>query len=196
MGKMKPKTPVLLAARKTIVPCLDELWSFHDKILQKKNRDSLHQMRIAAKNLRYNMELFSPFYPDSFQYHLKEIKKIQEYLGDIHDEDVQVKTLRKRIRAYIKQQSNQFKDLEKAINKENIKTEMVKSFHQTVSQNGYGGLVRLMQDQIVSRKEHYKAFLQYWKKLNKKKVYDSIIQIICIKDQAAGKIEGEYHGKR
>jgi inorganic triphosphatase YgiF len=183
MNKIKPKTPVLLAAQDTISPCLDELWSFHDKILHNKNRDSLHQMRLAAKNLRYNMELFSPFYSDSFQNHLKEMKKIQEYLGDIHDEDVQVDNLKKRIRSYIKQQSDQFKDIEKAIKKENIKTETVRSFRQAVAETGYCGLVRLMQDQIASRQKHYKAFIRYWKKLNKNKVYDSIIKIISFRDQ-------------
>ena len=183
MNKIKPKTPVLLAAQNTISSCLDKLWSFHDKIFHNKNKDSLHKMRLAAKNLRYNMELFSPFYPDSFKNHLKEMKKIQEYLGDIHDEDVQVDNLKKRIRSYIKQQSDQFKDIEKAIKKENIKTETVRSFHQTVAEIGYCGLVRLMQDQIASRQKHYKAFIRYWKKLNKNKVYDSIIKIISFREQ-------------
>jgi len=133
------------------------------------------------------MELFSPFYTDTLKNHLKEIKKIQEYLGDIHDEDVQVNTLRKRIGTHIRQQSDQFKDIEKAIKKENIKNETVRSFHQMVSENEYGGLVRLMQDQIVSRQKHYTAFMRYWKKLNKKNVYDSIIKIISLKIKHEGK---------
>ncbi len=45
----------------------------------------LHDLRKSAKRTRYNLELFSRFYDDIYQYYLKQIEKIQEVLGQIQD---------------------------------------------------------------------------------------------------------------
>ncbi len=45
-------------------------------------------MRIAAKQLRYTLEIFSPLYPDEFRNSIQTVKSSQEMLGDIHDCDV------------------------------------------------------------------------------------------------------------
>ena len=47
--------------------------------------ESIHDLRKEAKRSRYNMELFTQFYGDSYHYFVKQIKKIQEVLGDIQD---------------------------------------------------------------------------------------------------------------
>ena len=53
----------------------------------------LHDLRKAAKRTRYNMELFTQFYGDTYQSYLKDIKKIQSTLGDIQDSFVLVEFL-------------------------------------------------------------------------------------------------------
>lgn len=45
----------------------------------------LHELRKEAKRSRYQMELFTQFYGDSYQGYLKDIKDIQTVLGDIQD---------------------------------------------------------------------------------------------------------------
>lgn len=45
----------------------------------------LHELRKEAKRSRYNMELFTQFYGDSYQEYVKDIKAIQTVLGDIQD---------------------------------------------------------------------------------------------------------------
>jgi CHAD domain-containing protein len=45
----------------------------------------LHALRKSAKKTRYNLELFSQFYDDTYQYYLKQIEQIQEVLGQIQD---------------------------------------------------------------------------------------------------------------
>ena len=46
---------------------------------------SLHELRKSAKKTRYNLELFSQLYGDTYQYYVKQIKQIQEVLGQIQD---------------------------------------------------------------------------------------------------------------
>jgi CHAD domain-containing protein len=54
----------------------------------------LHEMRIAAKWLRYTMELFAPAYADALKKPLAAIRRMQETLGDLHDSDVRLELLR------------------------------------------------------------------------------------------------------
>jgi putative phosphoesterase len=47
-----------------------------------------HQMRIAAKKLRYTMEFFAPLYPNQLKEQIESIKKYQDLLGEKHDNEV------------------------------------------------------------------------------------------------------------
>jgi CHAD domain-containing protein len=53
----------------------------------------LHEMRIAAKKLRYTMELFAPFRDKWFSAAIERVKALQEALGEIHDTDVLIPRL-------------------------------------------------------------------------------------------------------
>lgn len=48
----------------------------------------LHEMRIAAKWLRYTIETFAPLYANQLKPSLKAVRAVQEQLGEIHDCDV------------------------------------------------------------------------------------------------------------
>jgi hypothetical protein len=70
---------------------LDELWSFTPRALDPAEVVALHDMRIAAKRLRYVLEVtaetcFGPYAKTA----LKRIKDLQDLLGEIHDCDVQL----------------------------------------------------------------------------------------------------------
>ncbi|HEY9830268.1 MAG TPA: CHAD domain-containing protein [Stenomitos sp.] len=47
--------------------------------------DSLHSLRKQAKRVRYQMELFTDFYPSIYEDYVKDIKNIQSILGHIQD---------------------------------------------------------------------------------------------------------------
>jgi CHAD domain-containing protein len=52
-----------------------------------------HALRIAAKKLRYTMEVYGPLYRRGLKKPLSRVKKIQEILGDLHDCDVWIDTV-------------------------------------------------------------------------------------------------------
>ena len=52
-----------------------------------------HEMRIAAKHLRYALELFSGLFEDNLKSEIKTFKKLQDILGEIHDCDVWIQLL-------------------------------------------------------------------------------------------------------
>ena len=45
----------------------------------------LHDLRKVAKRTRYQMGLFTDYYPEPFQRLLKQIKAVQEVLGNLQD---------------------------------------------------------------------------------------------------------------
>ena len=53
--------------------------------LLEQDESRLHALRKEAKRTRYNLELFSQFYDDTYLYYLKQIEQIQEVLGQIQD---------------------------------------------------------------------------------------------------------------
>ena len=61
--------------------------------------EPLHRMRIAAKRLRYSLELFSPCFGEGLKEFAKEIAEIQSSLGELHDCDVWIDDLGERLRA-------------------------------------------------------------------------------------------------
>lgn len=73
---------------KIIAVRLDEVFSFMPKARDPAAVHTLHDLRIAAKRLRYVLELFGdqfgPYATDA----AKQAKKLQDLLGEIHDCDV------------------------------------------------------------------------------------------------------------
>jgi hypothetical protein len=74
---------------------LDELCSFVPRVLDPERVKALHDMRIAAKRLRYILEVgaepcFGPYATTA----IKRTKDLQDLLGELHDCDVQLPRVR------------------------------------------------------------------------------------------------------
>jgi CHAD domain-containing protein len=67
---------------------LDEFLFFEVFIFDPVRINELHQMRIAAKHLRYTLEIFSELYSSKTDFALDIARKSQQILGEIHDADV------------------------------------------------------------------------------------------------------------
>jgi hypothetical protein len=82
--------PLEESVRLIIEVRLDELVSFTPRVLDPDEVEALHDMRIAAKRLRYILELFAPRLGPEAARAAKSAKKLQDLLGEIHDCDVNV----------------------------------------------------------------------------------------------------------
>ena len=73
---------------------LDELYRWSDAVDQPYAVRDLHHLRIAAKRLRYTLEVFETYLPDGCHAVVKELVEVQEELGQLHDRDVVIALLR------------------------------------------------------------------------------------------------------
>ena len=76
------QTPAAYAqTRRHILRQLDELLRHQDSLADPDDRERHHAMRIAAKRLRYTLEIARPVYPGRLDEAVEAIKRVQSLLG-------------------------------------------------------------------------------------------------------------------
>jgi CHAD domain-containing protein len=85
---LDPRTALRANAGKIVVTRLDELRGFADAALDPAAATAQHDMRIAAKRLRYVLEITESCFGPEAVAARRSIKELQSVLGDIHDCDV------------------------------------------------------------------------------------------------------------
>ncbi len=76
------------AGREIILKLLEELNKLARSLFRPFEVERLHRMRIAAKRLRYALELFAQCLGDRLKEFAHEIAAMQSSLGELHDSDV------------------------------------------------------------------------------------------------------------
>lgn len=78
----------------------EALWITESDCGDPLSSGTLHAFRIEAKRLRYSLEMWSGILGGNISQTIKILKKLQDYLGLIHDCDTIIKTLRKSAQIY------------------------------------------------------------------------------------------------
>src|ERR1051325_6000243 len=92
-----PAITFLTMSQQIILDRLKEFEALSNGLLNPFEIETLHDMRIAAKRLRYAIELFQQCWGRSISGYAKRIARIQTALGDLHDCDVWIESLGKHI---------------------------------------------------------------------------------------------------
>jgi hypothetical protein len=146
---------------KNIQHHLDEFLFFEVFIFDPARVKELHQMRIAAKRLRYSLEVFSELYSHESDFALDIARESQEYLGQIHDADVWISYLPE----FMEREQNKI-----------------------VSFYGYSapfnrlkpGVEFLIKNRQEERRKLYKKFLQDWQKWKMKETWLNLRKVIFL----------------
>lgn len=89
----------LRMAQQHIGQRLEEVLSFEDSLEDAEDCQQHHAMRIAAKRLRYTLEICRPVYGAPMDGVLETVKQLQSLLGEIHDGDVWIEKLPRMLEA-------------------------------------------------------------------------------------------------
>ena len=87
---LDPLGPLGDNAERIVRVRLEELTSFMPRAADPREVVALHDMRIAAKRLRYILEVTGPCFGPYASGAVKMVKDLQDLLGEIHDCDVQL----------------------------------------------------------------------------------------------------------
>lgn len=159
---LRESLPVLLVR-------LQEMYEYAPAIHDPKNVEELHNMRIAAKRLRYTLEVFAPVLGKEAASILKTVEEIQERIGLIHDCDVLLPLL-----------------------KETVEKEAEREKKRALREGGgpppflaAEGLVALIAKKRIEREERYRDFLAFWDALPPDAFFETFSQVVRPAEQEA-----------
>lgn len=134
-------------ARKRIIKRLNQFLTFEKYARQYENAKKLHEMRIAAKHLRYSLEGLGMLYKQKVTEYRDHIYRVHRTLGEVHDYDVWIDRL-----LSMKKKANKNSDYDKA-------------------------LVYLCDQIRMLRRQAYEKFLEYWQDSQSKKIWQRLAAI-------------------
>jgi CHAD domain-containing protein len=144
---LDPREPLGDNAERIVRVRLDELTSFMPKASDPDEIVALHDMRIAAKRLRYVLEVTGSCFGSYAQNAVKLVKDLQDLLGEIHDCDVQLP----EVAAFLE---------------ERMEEDVADS--KRPNRRTYAGLVALQVHLRARRKALFEEFLELWRDYERK----------------------------
>lgn len=79
----------------------------YDRVLGEASLDTLHQLRITFKQFRYTLEYFAEILGEEGQRVIKEVKALQDHLGELNDARVATEMLSELLADWIKSRPDQ-----------------------------------------------------------------------------------------
>jgi hypothetical protein len=148
---------------------INELYSWQACVDQPHALGELHNMRIAAKRVRYTLEIFEDVLPAACQSAREEMEQLQEELGQLHDSDVMIALLRLCLTSQEKitdgkaAQKEQKKQAKALLPPDLIPILLDPKVAPDAEQRH--GLEQLLTKSLQEREKHYQEFRQHWQHL-------------------------------
>jgi hypothetical protein len=156
-----------------------ELWSWAEHLPYPDRVRELHDMRIAAKRLRYLFEFFEPCFGEEFKDRLKRFKQLQDYLGEIHDCDVWVNYLRAQLADAFKELNRQRRALGEITGAKPELIPAAAELHEALERGPAGGLLILLTDVARRRDRLYGELLGFWDELERDRFHAQLIAAVA-----------------
>ena len=182
---LDPRAPTGKNARIIARVRLEEMYNWDRYVDNPYNIRELHDLRIAAKRLRYTLEIFEEVLPEASKPIVEELTQIQDELGALHDSDVMIALLRLCLGtqdsgvAY----EDALVDAQKQYSKKQfiLSPQLVAVLLDPASapsaEERYG-LEQHLLKQEQSREEQYNAFRQHWYQLQARDFRREILSIL------------------
>lgn len=148
-------------ARKILRVRTGEFYSYEIVIRDIDAVEDLHNLRIAAKRLRYTLELFRAIFGERGERNIDRVKSIQEELGNVHDADVRVALIEQELISLAKEQTMTLSRSFRQTSPESHGALVAAALHPP-SDDPRVGLVALLGRASAARVRHYHAFIALW----------------------------------
>jgi hypothetical protein len=160
---LDPAEPLADNAERIVRVRLDEMCGFMPRAADPKEVVALHDMRIAAKRLRYILEITAPIFGDYATTAVRLTKDVQDLLGEIHDCDVQIPEVQAFLDELVAEDAKVL--VAAAGNAEDLDPSAVR---KAPHRNDHAGLVALLVHLRARRELLYQRFLELWQEYERK----------------------------
>lgn len=174
MAKARPvkgidcKAPVVENARKVIAVRLEELLSWSPYVEDQRYVEELHNLRIAAKRLRYTLELFRFAFPGEISGFIDEVKEIQEHIGDMHDADVMIERVMETLGHDSMQRTTRLLEIATAVGRGTVAQRhqrLRSAMNNRVTPRDEIAYFTLIAHRADDRDRSYRSFVQTWRRM-------------------------------
>ncbi|HUG14370.1 MAG TPA: CHAD domain-containing protein [Thermomicrobiales bacterium] len=160
--------PALDNAREIVKVRLNELLSFGPYVSDPANVTELHDLRIAAKRLRYTLELFRFALPSDVNGLIDEVKEIQEHIGDMHDADVMIERITEQLRRDASARLDRLLEIASAIDRGTVaqRHQRIRSaLTNRTTPRDEVALLTLIAHRADDRERAYHQFVATWRRM-------------------------------
>ena len=185
LTELNPNAPTKQNAQHIAHIRLEEMYSWVADVDNPYEVYGLHNLRIAAKRLRYTLEIFEDVLPATCQAISKELVHLQDELGALHDSDVMIALLRLCLGgedagiayelALIK--AGKQKGKGKLLLKPTLVAKVLDPDVVPSTEQRYG-IEQLLRKQLQVREEHYQAFRKHWYQLQARDFRREILDML------------------
>jgi hypothetical protein len=151
---------------------LEEMYSWAKYADHPYDVSGLHNLRIAAKRMRYTLEVFEDSLPEACKSIVNELSQLQDELGVVHDSDVMISLLRLclasqdsgKVYEHALSQVKKLHSKGKVIVPPELLAKLVAPATAPTDEERYG-LEQLLQKRLLRREDEYNTFRQHWNQL-------------------------------
>ena len=185
LNNLDPLAPTAANARILVRERLADMYTCAEYVGNPKYAQELHDLRIAAKRLRYTLEIFADHLPEASQMFAEELATLQDELGALHDSEVMLALLRLAL------SEEQNTTVEEQPTEETGKRTKALVSKQLSAKIPYGkdkrapseqarrGLASFLLKEEQRRDECYSIFRRHWDKLEERNFRAALLEMLA-----------------
>lgn len=158
---LRPEASVAENARTILAVRIGEFYSYAPIVDDEAATEALHDLRIAAKRLRYTLELFRSVFGEQGERQIERIRTIQELLGRLHDTDVRILVIQDELARLAEEQTRQLAQALAESAPEHLQS-ITSSALRPPPDDPRRGLLNLLGREYARRRKHLTEFRERW----------------------------------
>ena len=182
VSSIRPEESLAENARRILRVRAAEYYSYEPIVDHEQAIEPLHNLRIAAKRLRYTLELFRPVFREAGEANIERVKAIQEELGNIHDADVRIVLIQEELVVLC---SEQIAEISNALSM------VPPASHRAITTSALRpppddprrGLLSLLGRQLEERHAYFLQFNEHWHRFEQEGMRAGLVALSSLESQ-------------
>jgi hypothetical protein len=171
-----PDGSVLENARRVLAVRTAEFYSYAPIVNHPELSEALHNLRIAAKRLRYTLELFRPQFGELGERQVERVKAVQEALGILHDHDVRIALIGDELSRLMLEQSHELRTAIAGASADELAA-IAAAALRPPPDDPRRGLIALLGREHAARRAAYAGFRDIWSRNAEERMRNELVAL-------------------